>query len=228
MYRAFPEQVSFSSPKSEVEVESTELDGSLDGFPEIDYSSSTTPEDNVQRSLEEYRTGKETLASPSEIANYATRNLSQEAVERPNVNYRALRIPQQPLPIPTTPRLTNKPDRASPLDTLLERLNSAGRVASFGAVMLDGTLTDELLELPPILPCSLGAAGATDARTADLASGGQEEKEPMIRRVVGTGPNLGGRDAEEPSTLSTAMQPALGSGIAMGLSAGDLEKRDRS
>lgn len=228
-YRSIPEQLSFWSPTLETDREDIQHDKSMGGFPEIDSSSARTSEKSVQESLEAAHIGQETLAQQHETSN--------DMASKPTVVFQALRATRQRYATLVdsstsldsasklaavenpSPRCTKQPGLASTLEALLQRLNSAAHVASQSTVMLDsGPSTEALSELGPIPPCSLGAAIAAGARVGDLTSGGQDEKGLMIRRVVGTGPVYGVRDAEEPSTLATVMQPALGPGSAVDLS----------
>ncbi|KAL9003369.1 MAG: hypothetical protein Q9188_003763 [Gyalolechia gomerana] len=246
-YRSFPEQAFPWSPEIEAHGENNEHDNSFHGFPGIDSSSSTTPGDDVWDSLEQDHTDKETLALPSETSNYAAQYLSHDSARKQTIKFRALGTTQQRTAIPAgsstlleslsmlaAPKIpdvqvTNQPGQVNAIGALLEKLNSAARIGVQRTVTLgpDHSI-NAVQEFPSIPPCSLGAAIASNPRTADCASGEHEERGLTIRRVVGTGPVHGTRDAEEPSTLSTAMQPALGVGVAMDLSTRAWKARDKS
>ncbi|KAL8719804.1 MAG: hypothetical protein Q9225_003239 [Loekoesia sp. 1 TL-2023] len=109
---------------------------------------------------------------------------------------------------------TEQPRRVHTLDSLLAQLNSTPRVGFQGtATSSSPPSMDSLQELAPIPPCSLAAAAVGDnSDTADRVPA-EEGRGLAIRRVVGTGPISGMKEREEPTTLSTALQPALGKGI---------------
>ncbi|KAI4126801.1 MAG: hypothetical protein LQ338_003560 [Usnochroma carphineum] len=113
--------------------------------------------------------------------------------------------------------------RAAPvrsLDSLLKQLNSAPPIGcEWTFASHSDHFVDALAELHPVPSCSLAAAAVH--RSNAVAEG--DGKGLVIRRVVGVGVVHGERGGEEPSTLSTALQPAVGSGVGVLLGGSGLE-----
>ncbi|KAI4118153.1 MAG: hypothetical protein LQ345_001739 [Seirophora villosa] len=99
-----------------------------------------------------------------------------------------------------------RPPPAQKPDALLLRLNRASPLPLSSA----GTAFDARPELPAIPACSLAAAAA-----ASSSQGRGGKGLVTIRRVVGTGVIHGANGGEDPMTLSTAMQPAVGTGVGV-------------
>ncbi|KAI4281093.1 MAG: hypothetical protein L6R35_005747 [Caloplaca aegaea] len=114
-------------------------------------------------------------------------------------------------------------------DRLLTRLNRAplaGCVATSSDPRCSSPSTATRPELPHIPACSLAAAVEFRSTTTDPAapSAGQNlEKRLVIRRVVGTGVIHGANGGEDPMTLSTALQPAVGTGVGVVVGGSGLE-----
>ncbi|KAL8840757.1 MAG: hypothetical protein Q9170_001195 [Blastenia crenularia] len=122
-----------------------------------------------------------------------------------------------PKPMETVSRIQLPTARTHALDSLLAQLNSSPPVGYGDAISLNiDPLASFLAELAPIPPCSLRAAMAFDPGIAERAGGEQKRREFVIRRVVGAGLVPSVRESEEPSTLSTLTQPALGAGVGLG------------
>ncbi|KAL9030445.1 MAG: hypothetical protein Q9196_001429 [Gyalolechia fulgens] len=241
-FRSFSEQASLSSPQDEGDAAYPDPGSGLYGSLEIGSSRSTTPEDTtVWKVPEQDHINEESFAPPPETSNNATEYLLHSSARKRNLNYPALRATQRPATIPADPsallepaqnpaaQITNRLGRVNTTGALLERLNSAALVCSQATIAAGSDPSaDPQRELRPISPCSLGAAVAPDPRTVDSTTGEHGGMELVIRRVVGTGSVHGPRDAEEPSTLSTAMQPALGVGVATDLDTRARNAQDKS
>ncbi|KAI4197361.1 MAG: hypothetical protein LQ346_003014 [Caloplaca aetnensis] len=126
----------------------------------------------------------------------------------------------QPSPKPNTTigSIRHAAAKRSPIhrvDDLLKQLNVAPPIHS-GCVSssLSEPSMGSLPELSPIPPCSLQAA--VDVRRTIAEEAG---KRFVIRRLIGIGQIHGAREGEEVTTLSTALQPAVGTGFG-GLLAG--------
>ncbi|KAL8974360.1 MAG: hypothetical protein Q9197_001405 [Variospora fuerteventurae] len=113
-------------------------------------------------------------------------------------------------------------------DRLLTRLNRAplaGCVATSLDPCCSSPSTATRPELPHIQACFLAAAVQFSSSTDPaVPSAGQElEKRLVIRRVVGTGVIHGANGGEDPMTLSTALQPAVGTGVGVVVGGSGLE-----
>lgn len=102
------------------------------------------------------------------------------------------------------------------LSSLLKQLNVAPPVHS--ACTFESPSVDSLPELSPISPCSLRAAVDQRRTAAEEAAKGF-----VIRRLIGVGQIHGAREGEEVTTLSTALQPAVGTGVGVLVGGSGLE-----
>ncbi|KAL8924922.1 MAG: hypothetical protein Q9208_003805 [Pyrenodesmia sp. 3 TL-2023] len=105
------------------------------------------------------------------------------------------------------------------LDSLLKQLNVAPLIHSACTFKSPSAPSvDSLPELSPISPCSLKAAVDERRTAAEEAAKGF-----VIRRLIGIGQIHGAREGEEVTTLSTALQPAVGTGVGVLVGGSGLE-----
>ena len=192
-------------------------------------------EKGSKETLEQEWRHEQAFTRPNEASKHVAHHMSYDIANKPSTGYGIAQTSRVPCttsidlaqlaattiapldPIPTSTAVRDTPGgdeqhQAHTVDSLLFQLNASSVIGFPGPSTPKPLQSRDLLpELSPISPCSLGAAIATSSGACtDDVPGKQEERGLRIRRLVGTGTIPGMIESEEPTTLSTASQPALG------------------